>query len=220
MSELSKFPEYTIIRDLESTMDFVKLIDKNKTFWIELLHHYVDCAITYIERVSATEDSGVYDGIAEEKLANHEIISVPPGFKKDLEEDSEKEEQFCDECQGPYKDDWLQKYGGHWDACPNRHEFVDSFDLNFKQTTLLREMSKHEIKPLPPEFKKDVDIPNKPIRQTSNGLWVGRTGGYISVADSEQLCKEKLYPNSFTNPIFIGITELEALREFLNDEKL
>lgn len=60
----------------------------------------------------------------------------------------------------------------------------------------------------------------KPIRQVSSGLWVGRTGGYISIADSEQLCKEKLFPNGFTNPTFIGIPELEALREFLNDETL
>lgn len=58
----------------------------------------------------------------------------------------------------------------------------------------------------------------KPIRQTSSGLWVGRTGGFISIADGEQLCKEKLFPNAFTNPVYIGISELEALREYLNEE--
>jgi hypothetical protein len=27
---------------------------------------------------------------------------------------------FCDQCAGPYADDWLREYGGHWDTCPNR----------------------------------------------------------------------------------------------------
>lgn len=59
----------------------------------------------------------------------------------------------------------------------------------------------------------------KPIRRVSSGLWVGRTGGYIAIADSEQLCREKLFPNSFTNPTFINISELQALREFLNNDE-
>lgn len=30
--------------------------------------------------------------------------------------------EFCDQCAGPYEQDWLQEqYGGHWDTCPNRH---------------------------------------------------------------------------------------------------
>lgn len=28
--------------------------------------------------------------------------------------------EFCTSCNGPYDDDWLQKYGGHWDTCQNR----------------------------------------------------------------------------------------------------
>lgn len=58
----------------------------------------------------------------------------------------------------------------------------------------------------------------EPIRQSSSGLWVGRTGGYVAIADSPQLCKELLYPNSFKNPTYIGMDELEALREYLNVE--
>lgn len=31
----------------------------------------------------------------------------------------------CDSCGGPYQDEWLQLYGGHWDTCPNGQAYRD-----------------------------------------------------------------------------------------------
>lgn len=37
--------------------------------------------------------------------------------------------EFCNHCSGPYEAEWLQKYGGHWDTCPNRHAAVKATDV-------------------------------------------------------------------------------------------
>lgn len=75
-------------------------------------------------------------------------------------------DDFCKHCIGPFIDDWLKKYGGHWDTCPSRvmeDERITAWDTIVRHPFFNKAFDNSNDRPLIDAMLEILDAAVQPI---------------------------------------------------------